>query len=202
MLGIGIGTGYSLLEQIGTIKRLQDRGAFLFGPNNTFNDFDLDVHLACDPAWHSHYGRIELPHTDQWHWNRDICDQFGYRYVEGIWMDGLWMADKSKISYNHCSGAQLLNLACNQYECATVLLVGHDFHYDGPQRHYFSELSDQLGEYPSTLRKFSKFIKPDGNDLLGNYKCIAEQQGLPRIVNCTPGSKLPWFEFGSLEEWL
>ena len=202
MLGIVIGTGPSLSGQIDTIKELQANGALLFGPNNTYQDFDLDVWLACDPAWHGHYGRIDLEHVDQWHWNRHICDEFGYRYVEGIWMDGLWIADKSKISLNHCSGAQLLNLACIQYECSAVLLVGHDFHYDGPQRHYFSDLSDVAGEYPSQLRKYSKFIKPEGNDLLEVYRHIADQKGLPPIINCTPGSALRWFPKGELEEWL
>ena len=175
----------------------------LFGCNNTFQDFELNVWLSCDPAWHRHYGRIDLPYTDQWHWDAEICAQNGYKYVEGVWVDGLYMADKSKISLNHCSGAQLLNLACNQYECSEVLLIGHDFHYDGPKRHYFDDLSDKSGEYPAPLRKYSKFIKNNGtDDLLAVYKRISETPGLPRVVNCTPGSALPWFEFGKLEDYL
>lgn len=172
----------------------------LFGCNNTYQDFPLDVWLACDPAWHGHYGMVE-GNFDKWHWNSTICHSFGYRYVEGIWMDGLWMADPSKISLGHCSGHQLLNLACNQYACEVVALVGHDFKYEpGKPRHYFTGLSDMPGEYPGPLRKHSLFKKPDGNDLLAVYKHIADQDGLPEIINATPGSALPWFPFRSLDE--
>ena len=118
-------------------------------------------------------------------------------------MDRLWMQDKSKISLNHCSGAQLLNLACNQYECDEVVLIGHDFHYNGQQRHYFSNLSDTPGEYPQEIRKFSKFDKKgQGDDLLAVYKRIADQKGLPTIINCTPESALPWFEFGDFRDYI
>jgi hypothetical protein len=110
-------------------------------------------------------------------------------------MDGLWMQDKSRISFNHCSGAQLLNLACNQYECDEVLLVGHDFHYNG-QRHYFKDLSGDPGEYPKQLRKYSTF---DG--LIETYRHIGEQTNRPRIVNCTDGSALPWFPTAKLEDY-
>ena len=121
-------------------------------------------------------------------------------------MDGLWMEDKSKISLNHCSGAQLLNLACNQYECDEVVLIGHDFHYDAPQRHYFSDLSETAGEYPKEIRKFSKFDKKgQGNDLLNVYKHIADQcdRGeIPQIINCTPDSAMKWFPIKELKEMM
>ena len=117
---------------------------------------------------------------------------------------GLWMADKTKISLNHCSAAQLLNLAVNQYECDPVLLVGHDFSYaPGVPRHYFTSLSDVAGEYPAELRKYSLFDKQGaGDDLLAVYRRIAATPGLPRIVNCTPDSALPWFEMGDLRDYL
>lgn len=220
MIGIVIGTGPSLTDAIPDIKRLQEQGALLFGPNNTYQDFDLNVWLACDPAWHKHYGKIDLAHTDQWHWSPEICKTYGYTYVEGVWMidgvaysrneyelapgpvGGLWMEDKTKISLGHCSGHQLLNLAANQYGCDQILLVGHDFKYEpNKPRHYFSGLSDKDGEYPKQLRKFSKFIKPQGNDLLEVYKGIADQEGLPPITNCTQGSALPWFEFKELSDF-
>jgi hypothetical protein len=115
------------------------------------------------------------------------------------------MQDKTKISLNHCSAAQLLNLAANQYECDEIILVGHDFHYNGTQRHYFTGLSGIDGEYPAELRKTSLFDKRNhggGDDLIQVYKRISKTQGLPRIINCTPGSALPWFEMGNLEDHL
>ena len=183
------------------MRELVRRGALLFGPNNTFEDFALDVWLACDPAWHRHYGKVEID-ADLWHWDADICAEHGYRHVEGVWYDGLWMADKSKISLGHCSGHQLLNLAVH-YGCDPILLVGHDFTYrEGEPRHYFTGLSGEDGEYPAEIRKFSKFSKPDGNDLMAVYKRIADQEGLPRVINCTPGSALLWFPMGDLKDYL
>ena len=118
-------------------------------------------------------------------------------------MDGLYLVPENKIRLNHCSGAQLLNLAANQYNCDEIVLVGHDFHYEACQRHYFNDLSDKKGEYPQPLRKFSKFDKQgQGNDLLNVYRHIADTPGRPRIVNCTPGSKLPWFPHEKLEKYL
>lgn len=220
MLGIVLGTGPSLAGQIETIKTLQNQGAMVFGVNNTYQDFELDAWIACDPAWHEHYGKVDLPYTDQWHWDADICNAYGYRHIEGVWMvdgqayprseyehppgpcGGLWVADNTKLSLNHCSSAQALNLAVH-YRCDTILLVGHDFKYEpGKPRHYFDNLSDKAGEYPDRLRKFSQFIKPEGNDLLAVYRRIADQKGLPRIINCSPGSALLWFPRADLEYFI
>lgn len=214
-----IGTGPSLAPAIPTIKALQQQGFLLFGLNNTFQHFQLDCWLACDPSWHEYHGKISLPYTDQWHWDKGICNEYGYRYVEGGWIvggkfyprdqyehapgpcGGLWMQDRIRISLNHGSAPQLINLACNQYACDKVLLVGHDF-TDSGKRHYFNDLSDIPGEYPEPLRKWSKFDKGEQHDMLDIYRSIAEQDGLPPIINCTPGSKLPWFPFGNLEDYL
>lgn len=216
--GIVIGTGPSLTESAPTVRKLQEQGVKLFGCNNTFNDFDLDVWIACDPAWHEHYGQVEGD-FDKRHWDRDICQRFGYHYIEGVWMvdgkayprdqyercpglsGGLWIEDKSRISLNHGSGPQILNLAV-LYGCDPILLVGHDFS-DSGKRHYFTDLSDQDGEYPEPLRKWSKFDKQGkGDDMLAVYRRISEQPGLPTIYNCTPNSKLPWFPRQSLESFL
>ena len=196
--GVILGTGPSLAE---VSSLLPGFSGLVFGPNNTPDDFDLDVWLACDPKWHEVFSPV-LGDFDRWHWDQKICDKYGYKYIEGVWHDGLWLEDKTKISLNHCSGAQLLNLACH-YDCDPILLVGHDFHYDGDKRHYFSGLSDVDGEYPAELRKHSLFIKNNGtDDLLAVYKRISETPGLPRIINCTPGSKLPWFEMGNFSDHL
>ena len=218
-LGIVLGTGPSLTDCAEQIRRLKAEGALVFGVNRTFEDFDIDVLICCDPAFHAHYGKIE-GNFDHWHWDRKICDWYGYRYIEGVWLvegvayprevyetppgpcGGLWVEDKTKISLNHCSAAQALNLAVH-YDCEPILLVGHDFRYDpGKPRHYFRYLSAEAGEYPEPLRKHSEFDKKGkGDDLLQVYRRIANQRGLPRIVNCTPGSSLPWFEFGQLEDF-
>lgn len=218
MRGLIVGTGYSLKAQLDLIPKFN---GLVFTCNNTPQDVRTDVWSSCDPTWHELNGKQDIPGADCWHWDKGICEAYGYKYVEGVWMvdgkayprdmhltppgdcGGLWMQDKSRISLNHCSGAQLLNLACNQYECDEVLLVGHDFHYSAPRRHYFEELSETPGEYPQQIRKTSNFDKGNGRgDLLDVYRQIAKQEGLPPIINCTPGSKLSCFPMGRLEDYL
>jgi hypothetical protein len=194
-LAIVLGTGPSLAESAETVRELQRRGALIYGVNNTYEDFKLDAWIACDPAWHDHFGKVEIPGCDQVHWNRQISEKMEYRYIPGRWFDGL-STDPAWISFNHCSSAQALNLAVHA-GCEPIALVGHDFNYDGGPRHYFGGLSDRVGEYPRHLRKYSEF---DG--LIETYRHIAEQDGLPAIYNCTPGSRLPWFPRRDLAEFL
>jgi hypothetical protein len=157
-------------------------GLRVFGINNTYNDFTLDVWTACDPQWWAHYGHEAKDiDADRWHWDRDICARYDAMHIEGRWADGL-STDPRYIHYGHSSGYQALNLAV-LYGCDPILLVGFDMHYNGEQRHYFDGLSNDVGEYPQPLRKWSTF---DG--LLKCYETIARQPGLPQIINCTPGS--------------
>ena len=219
MRGLILGTGPSLREQLDLISRFD---GLVLGCNNTYQDIDIDVWLACDPKWHALYSPVRGDFAP-WHWDKAICDKHSYIYVEGVWMvdgvayprdqfltppgpcGGLWLKDKTRISLNHCSGAQLLNLACNQYEADEVILVGHDFKYEsGKPRHYFTGLSDVDGEYAPELRKTSEFSKPhDPDDLMSVYKRISETPGLEtNIINCTPDSALPWFPMGDLQDYL
>lgn len=222
MIGVVIGTGPSLADVADEVRQLKAEGkATLFGVNNTYEDFDLDVWIACDPAWHKHYGQVDGD-FDKWHWDREICEQYGYHYIEGVWMvDGkayprseyltcpgetgeLWTADTTRLSLNHGSAPQALNLAVH-YGCDTILLVGHDMRYapDRP-RHYFNELSETEGEYPPALRKHSLFLKTDGSGMLTNYRRIAEQCNrgeIPPVINCTPGSAMPWFPFAQIADF-
>lgn len=187
-----IGTGPSLTDQKPHIERLQRQGFKLFGVNNTYMDFDLDVWIACDPKWHKLCSPV-LGHFDKWHWDKSICDRYGYEHIAGIWEDGL-STDKSYIHYGHSSGYQALNLAVH-YGASEIYLAGYDMSYKVPKRHYFSGLSGQDGEYPKPLRKHSTF---DG--LVKCYETIAKQKGLPKIYNATRDSALSCFEFKYLED--
>ena len=183
-----VGTGPSL--QVDLIKQLKaENKVVLFGVNNTFQDFDLDVWIACDPSWHKEYSPVDIA-ADCWHWDPDICERFGYQYIPGHWGDGL-SVDPSYIHFGHSSGYQALNLAVH-YGCSRILLCGYDMHYRA-SRHYFTDLSDKEGEYPQVLRKYSTF---DG--LITCYQTIADQSGLPEIINCSPGSALDCFPLGDL----
>lgn len=202
-----LGTGPSLADCADHLRELHRRGrVMLFGLNDTFRDFDLDVWIACDPKWHQVRGRIDLPGVDQWHWDAGICERFGYRHIEGRWFDGL-STDPSWIAYGHSSGWQALNLAMHYYTWGShqgpIYLCGYDMTYrDNEPRHYFKGLSEAEGEYEPALRKWSLFDKPDKSGLLYDYKHIADQQArgeLPcRIVNATPRSAMRWFPFEDL----
>lgn len=207
MIGVVIGTGPSLdVEATRRVKGL------LFGVNNTFDDFELDHWIACDPAWHQHYGQV-VGDFEKWHWDAGICQRYGYRYIEGRWADGVSPPGSNWISYNHGSGPQALNLATSIVQCDAVLLVGHDMRYQaGTPRHYFRDLSEVPGEYPGPLRKWSPFEKPkraggahpDGDGILYNYKHIAEQAARGEICpvyNCTPNSAMRWFPFRDLADF-
>lgn len=212
-----VGTGPSLREQISNLPYFDGR---LFILNNCYAEPWVKeqyqrsgirpVWIACDPKWHELNGQVFGRWFDKWHWRGDIARKYGYHHVQGIWHDGLWLEDKTKISLNHGSAPQAINLACH-YDCTEIVLVGHDFDYPkGKPRHYFDNLSDVAGEYPEPLRKWSQFIKNNGrvlpnkenDDLLAVYKRIADTPGRPKIYNATPGSKLPWFPYRDLQEFL
>lgn len=183
-----IGTGPSLAGQADAVRA---SGAILVGVNNTYQDFALDAWIACNAEWHAVYSPV-AGGFDKWHWDRAICSRYGYQYIEGRWGDGLSL-DPSFIHYGHSSGYQALNLAV-LYGCGPIYLAGFDMRYPPGRRHYFDGLSDDAGEYPQGMRKYSSF---DG--LLRCYQTIADQaSSLPRIINTTPDSALRCFEFGEL----
>lgn len=189
---IVLGTGPSLQGQSEAIRRSSAR---IFGINNTYRDFDLDVFTACDPTWWETFGRdfrAQCPDLLAYHWDRGVCEQYGAEYIEGRWGDGLSL-DPNYIHYGHSSGYQALNIAVLM-GCDPIYLAGYDMDYPvGQPRHYFTGLSDSAGEYPAHLRKWSTF---DG--LRRCYETIAAQQALPRIINCTRTSALRCFEFGDI----
>jgi len=203
--GVVIGTGPSLAAVADDLRDLRARDKVrLFGINSTYLDFDLDVWIACDPKWNRHYGKIEID-ADQWHWDVDICADYGYQHIPGEWLPGLSL-DPGVISFGHSSGWQALNLAAVTYRCNPVLLVGYDMTYrKNEPRHYFKGLSDIDGEYPEALRKWSLFDKPNKTGLLYDYKNIADQVArgeLPPIINCTPDSAMRWFPIMELRQAL
>lgn len=206
MIGVILGTGPSLADVADDLRDAQAAGkVMLFGMNDSYKDFELDVWLACDPKWHQVRGKISLEYCDQWHWDADICAEHGYKFIRGEWLPGLSL-DPKVISFGHSSGWQCLNLALH-YGCDPILLCGYDMTYrkDEP-RHYFKGVSDVDGEYDGELRKWSLFDKPDKTGLLYDYKHIADQQDrgeLPcKIINCTPRSAMKWFPMGTIKDFI
>ena len=183
---IVLGTGPSLTAQKARIIELREQNRIqIFGINNTYNDFPIDVWIACDTTWHEHFGQI-VGDFDKWHWDKGVCAKYGYRYIEGRWGPGL-STDPAYIYYGHSSGYQALGLAYH-YGHREIYLAGYDMSYSG-QRHYFDGLSDRAGEYPEKLRKYSTF---DG--LIKTYQTIADQNPCS-IYNITKDSGLKCFPY-------
>ena len=186
MKAIILGTGPSLNYQKPYIERARKSGVMLFGVNNTYLDFDIDVWIACDRQWHYEYSPV-CGDFDKWHWDKDICEKYSYKHIEGSWGDGL-STDKRYIHYGHSSGYQALNLALH-YGATEIFLCGYDMRYKG-SRHYFDGLSEQDGEYPEHLRKYSSF---DG--LIKQYETIPKVNPGLKIFNCTKDSALTCFPY-------
>jgi hypothetical protein len=195
-----IGTGPSLKSQIADIYRLKEKGFKVFGVNNTYKDIPLDCWIACDPQWHQIYSPVEGD-FDRWHWDKSICEKYGYQYIEGRWSYdnekgkgnyGL-SADPKFIHYGHASSYQALGIAVH-YGATEFYLCGHDMRYSG-QRHYFANLSEDAGEYPKPLRKHSAF---DG--LIKQYETITRFNPSLKIYNCTKDSDLTCFPYKDLGE--
>lgn len=200
MRAIIAGTGPSLTAEV--IDRVKASGLPVFGCNNTYQIFDLAAHLACNAEWWDHYWPIDERLREMrgrcWTWHRPTADKYGINHIEGRWGDGL-STDRRYIHYGHSSGYQLLGIAYH-LGVREFLLVGYDLRYPGGYsgvakepgagRHYF-------GEYPRQLQHWTKFGIGPGGSLLGLLDCYrtidCAAMGI-RIINCSPGSALDFFE--------
>lgn len=195
--GIVLGTGPSLSASLDEINDVASRGVPVFGVNNTYLDVPQQaVMCATDEAWWHRFGhdeQLKRHPCRKYCWSEAVARTFPYvHHIPGKWADGLSL-DPRVIHYGHSSSYQALNLAVLM-GCNKILLCGFDMRYAaGQPRHYFYGLSNERGEYPGALRKYSTF---DG--LLKCYEQIARQHGLPPILNCTAGSALQCFPFSEL----
>lgn len=97
-----------------------------------------------------------------------------------------------RVHLNGNSGAQAVNLA-TLFGARRVLLLGFDMKAGpGGQKHWF-------GSHPVPLVQDLLF-----DEWIHKFEAIAKDaiaMGV-EIVNCTPGSALPWFRMGNIEEEL
>jgi hypothetical protein len=111
------------------------------------------------------------------------------------------------LHWGHGSGYELLGVAYH-YGVTEFVLIGYDLRfpagYDGMKkvaggdRHFF-------GEYPKELQHWTKYNIGDGgelNGLLDCYRTIDTDALNIRIINCSPGSALDFFEMGTLAEYV
>jgi len=179
-----------------------------FGCNNTYQIINLDVLLACNPQWWDYYyprdENLRLSTFTKWTWDKATADKYSIAHIRGEWGDGL-STDPEVIHYGHSSGYQLINLALHHHVTEFVL-IGYDLRYPkkydgvkkipGGERHYF-------GEYPEELQHWTKQnIGPGGeiSGLLDCYKTINPKDYGIRIINCSPGTALDFYETGNLAD--
>lgn len=209
MRAILLGTGPSLTPDV--LAQVKASRLPVFGCNNTYQVAPLTALLACNPEWWDYYAGdayLRAAAFHKWTWDKATADKYGLRYIRGEWGDSL-STDPEVIHYGHSSGYQLLGIAYH-YGVREMLLCGYDLRYPkgydgfkrqaGGQRHFWSG-----GEYPPELQHWTKYnIGPAGelNGLLDCYRTIdCEALGL-RIINCSPGSALDFFETGELSAWV
>ena len=213
--GVIIGTGPSLTqEQLDYIEEARALDACrVFGVNNAFQaSLSLDVLMACNIEWWDWYDddaqfmefRERRADCDLWTWDKTTSLQYDVNYVPGKWGDG-FSTDPGFIHYGHSSGFQILNLAYH-YGIREFILVGYDMKYGpgydrktknpGAGRHFFGEYPPQLLHWPT--------VGPGGEfaGLLKVFKTIDTRQLGIKIVNCSPGTALDFFENAELKEVL
>ena len=199
MRAVIVGTGPSLTPE--AIRLVNNSSLPRFGCNLAFRDVKLDAFYANNKAFWHYYGDEVIQHDfDMWTYEKEVSLKYGVRHIEGKWAPGL-STDPNYIHWGHGSGYELLGIAYH-YGVREFVLIGYDLKYNsdydgfkkqaGGDRHYF-------GEYPPELQHWTKYnIGPNGelNGLLELYRTI---EGV-RIINCSPGSALDFFEVGDLEQ--
>lgn len=206
MRALIIGTGPSLTPE--AIDLVNGSSLPKFGCNNVYQVVpDLTAHLACNPEWWDFYGEDVCGHGfEKWTWDKPTSEKWGIAHIRGEWGDGL-STDPEVIHYGHSSGYQLINLALH-YGVREFVLIGYDLRFPkgyngftktaGGDRHYF-------GEYPPALQHWTCHKMGKEGEIGGLLECYRtidpEEYGI-RIINCSPGSALDFFEVGELSAWL
>lgn len=115
------------------------------------------------------------------------ADKYRLNLVRADYGDGFCF-EPGKIHYGHNAGFQGVNLAI-QFGAKHIDLVGFDMRWPDGKSHFF-------GDHPEPLTN-----NPDFRTFIQEFNRAA--QTLPAeidIVNCTPGSALHCFPFGTLNE--
>ena len=205
MRAIIIGTGPSLTPR--AIDLINQSKLLKFGCNLAYRVVNLDVLYCNNKEFWAHY-RDELAALGcaKWTYCEEVAQEHGARFIQGIWAPGL-STDPNVLHWGHGSGYELMGIAYH-YGVTEFVLIGYDLRfpagYDGIKqvtggdRHFF-------GEYPPELQHWTKFnMGGNGelNGLLDCYRTIDTDALNIRIINCSPGSALDFFEMGTLAEYV
>lgn len=197
-----VGTGPSLTPE--AIELVNNSPLPKFGVNRVFEVIpDLVALHGCNTQfWDYYWDQVKGLDCDLWTTRPELKGKINY--IQEVERSGL-STDPRLLHHGHSSGYQALGLAYH-YGVREFVLVGYDLRYpaaycgrsrsSGGSRHYF-------GEYPRPLQHWTKFnIGEAGelNGLLDCYRTINPDDYGIRIINCSPGSALDFFETGNLED--
>lgn len=201
-----LGTGPSVTQE--QLRLIAESGLPVFGVNNTYQIANLTALLSCNPEWWDYYWprdeKLRDGQFDKWTWDWPTAARYGIKHIEARWGDSL-STDPLYIHYGHSSGYQVINLAYH-YGVREMILVGYDMRYQegyskqerkpGQGRHYFGEYPQELQHWPAVGSK------GEFTGLLKCYRTIDTKALGLRIINCSPGSALDFFEVDKLENAL
>ncbi len=195
-IAVCIATGPSLSTAQVDIVRRAKALAYLdavFGVNDSYRLAGdvLDYLYAADGRWVQHHLIETLAlEAERWTCDDDYWkDSPGWRRIAVKSGEGMSVDRCHLIGGNH-SGYQVINLAFLM-GIRTVILLGYDAH--SPGQHFF-------GRHPTP----DMDIKSNYPAWMLNWRVLAERlddYGLT-IINCTPGSAIPFFPKRDLEEMI
>ena len=203
MRGIIIGTGPSLTPE--AIELVKGSELPKFGCNLTYKVLDLDALYINNREFWAHYGEyLDLYQCSKWTYHKDIAKKHGAHFVQGVWEPGL-SADSRYLHWGHGSGYELIGIAY-LLGIREFILIGYDLRYPqgyskesrnpGGKRHFFGEYPKELEHWPAV---------GEGGEMTGLISCYrtidVDDYGI-RIINCSPGSALDFFETGKLENYV
>jgi hypothetical protein len=204
MKAIVVGTGPSLTRE--AIELVNASNLPKFGCNLAYKAVpDLVALHGCNwQFWDYYWDEVTRLGCDLWSTRPEMRGRPPVKYIEEADKPGL-STDPNLLHHGHSSGYQIINLAYH-YGVREFVLIGYDLRYPGGYngvrkqagsgRHFF-------GEYPQALQHWTRCNVGDGgelNGLLDCYRTIDPDQYGIRIVNCSPGSALNFFETGNLSD--
>ena len=203
MRGIVIGTGPSLTTQ--AIDLITRSELLKFGCNLTFQATDLDALYINNREFWQHYSQeLREVNCPKWTYHEDIANEHEANFIQGRWEPGL-SQDPKYLNWGHGSGYELMGIAYH-LGVTEFVLIGYDLRYPqgyskqtkqpGGDRHFF-------GEYPKDLEHWPA-VGPNGEmtGLLDCYRTIDTDALGIRIINCSPGTALDFFETGELSNYV
>lgn len=172
-------------EQIDAVKRSTAKS--ITTNSTAFVAPWASVFYACDHLWFKKY-HTKLDIKRCWTQDRASAERYGINYIRQSARPGL---GKREVQVNGNSGTAAINLAY-LFGCRRILLCGFDMREIKGRKHHHADhpaplvQASQFGEWIHKLKQVSVDLVAEGCE----------------VVNCTPGSAVPYFRFSTIEKEL